>query len=364
MRRSSPTSEAVIWTTYARWISSWRDLPLLLNQWANVVRWERRPRLFLRTTEFLWQEGHTAHETRQEAVAEALRVLHEVYAATIEGDLAIPVVLGRHGVAGHIIYSDVRVEQSSGAPVEYLRVILFLSEGPIYRIGNQRVRCVPANSNFPNANVTGFCTWSFAGGNGHGFWTSYQNGAFDILAADRPMNQYVYPELKFDAPDNMGRMLATDVARNNVMLKAFKDPSDIIGHQESWPSPNPSGRTCFESTGCSYQWQAKWYDQMNPGIPYVDPGPFNRGTKRLQMAETFAVSRFVWIWDEYADIIIYNLDPNAIVRNGFGDINKSVMGYMDGHAAYNPVMPGQRPESYQNDLYTCVFNDLRLPGVP
>src|SRR5262245_27099785 len=74
-----PTSEAVIWATYARWIQSYRDLPLLYNQWANVVRWELRPRLFLRTTEFLWQEGHTAHETAEEALAEALRILHEVY---------------------------------------------------------------------------------------------------------------------------------------------------------------------------------------------------------------------------------------------------------------------------------------------
>ncbi len=90
-----PTSEAMIWSTYARWIQSYRDLPLLYNQWANVVRWELRPRLFLRTTEFLWQEGHTAHETAQEAVAEALTILHDVYADTIENVLAIPVLRGR-----------------------------------------------------------------------------------------------------------------------------------------------------------------------------------------------------------------------------------------------------------------------------
>src|ERR671937_348093 len=90
-----PTSEAVIWATYARWIQSYRDLPLLYNQWANVVRWELRPRLFLRTSEFLWQEGHTAHETEDEAVAETLTILHGVYADTIENVLAIPVLRGR-----------------------------------------------------------------------------------------------------------------------------------------------------------------------------------------------------------------------------------------------------------------------------
>src|ERR671924_1330179 len=90
-----PTSETIIWETYARWVQSYRDLPLLYNQWANVVRWELRPRLFLRTTEFLWQEGHTAHETEEEAVAETLSILHDVYADTIENVLAMPVLRGR-----------------------------------------------------------------------------------------------------------------------------------------------------------------------------------------------------------------------------------------------------------------------------
>ncbi len=90
-----PTSEATIWNTYARWIQSYRDLPLLYNQWANVVRWELRPRLFLRTTEFLWQEGHTAHETEDEAIAECLTILERVYADVQESVLAMPVIRGR-----------------------------------------------------------------------------------------------------------------------------------------------------------------------------------------------------------------------------------------------------------------------------
>ena len=88
-----PTSETIIGAMYAKWIQSWRDLPMLINQWANVVRWEMRPRLFLRTTEFLWQEGHTAHATSAEAVEETLRML-EVYATFAERDLAMPVVKG------------------------------------------------------------------------------------------------------------------------------------------------------------------------------------------------------------------------------------------------------------------------------
>lgn len=88
-----PTSEAIIWNTYRDWIKSYRDLPLLINQWANVVRWEMRTRLFLRTTEFLWQEGHTAHSTQIEAMEETRRML-DVYATFVEGFMALPVVKG------------------------------------------------------------------------------------------------------------------------------------------------------------------------------------------------------------------------------------------------------------------------------
>lgn len=90
-----PTSETIINASFARWISSYRDLPLLVNQWANVVRWELRPRLFLRTSEFLWQEGHTAHGTREEAHTYALRILSDVYADAMIEELAIPVYQGR-----------------------------------------------------------------------------------------------------------------------------------------------------------------------------------------------------------------------------------------------------------------------------
>ena len=88
-----PTSETIIWDTYRKWIQSYRDLPLLINQWANVVRWEMRTRLFLRTTEFLWQEGHTAHATKDEAIAESEQMMN-VYADFVENHMAVPVIKG------------------------------------------------------------------------------------------------------------------------------------------------------------------------------------------------------------------------------------------------------------------------------
>jgi prolyl-tRNA synthetase len=94
-----PTSETIIWQTYSRWIQSYRDLPLLYNQWANVVRWELRPRVFLRTTEFLWQEGHTAHETADEAIAEARTALLDIYRDAVENVMAMPVHVGRKSAA-------------------------------------------------------------------------------------------------------------------------------------------------------------------------------------------------------------------------------------------------------------------------
>jgi prolyl-tRNA synthetase len=88
-----PTSEAIIGTMYAKWVQSWRDLPILINQWANIIRWEKVTRPFLRTTEFLWQEGHTAHETDVEAEEETLKILH-MYKETVETEMAVPVVEG------------------------------------------------------------------------------------------------------------------------------------------------------------------------------------------------------------------------------------------------------------------------------
>src|SRR5258706_4854116 len=89
-----PTSETIIWNTYKGWIQSYRHLPLLINQWCNIVRWEMRTRLFLRTTEFLWQEGHTAHETEAEAREKTEQMLN-VYAKFVETFLAMPVLRGR-----------------------------------------------------------------------------------------------------------------------------------------------------------------------------------------------------------------------------------------------------------------------------
>ncbi len=229
---------------------------------------------------------------------------------------------------------------------------------PTYSHGG-RARTRPVTN--PLQNVSGYCTWSFAGGNPNGMWYNSFRGVFDVLAVDRPLNQYVYPEVAFYDPATPGnlnaRMPANDENRNNVKLKVYKDPSDVIGHQESWPNPNPSGRSCFDSIGISYQWQAKWFDGLYPNDPFAQR--FIKGMKHLQLADSFVTSRFVWVVDEYSDIVMYNADANYVKKNGYGDVNRSAMGYMDGHASYNKVIPGNQASSFDNEIYTMVFDRAR-----
>jgi type II secretory pathway pseudopilin PulG len=226
-----------------------------------------------------------------------------------------------------------------------------------------RARSQPVNNTQQAINqMEGWATWLYAGGNSDGYWASNRWRRYDVYAKDRVLNQYIYPEIIFYAPDGNGTMTADDPNRKNVKLKAFKDPSDVIGHQESWPNENRSGRTCFDSCGISYQWQAKWYEQLDERTNLSDVQCVIFGMKRLQLSDSFSPSRFVWVWDEYADIVIYNTQENARVKNGFGDINKSGMGYLDGHVAYNTVTPGRQPASYKNEFYTLLFEDLAVPG--
>jgi prepilin-type N-terminal cleavage/methylation domain-containing protein len=232
----------------------------------------------------------------------------------------------------------------------YLPITLVYNHG-----GRSRTRAVTT----PIASVRGYCTWSHAGGNTSGRWFSRESGgAFDVLAVDRPLNQYVYPDIAFADPATPGspnaRMPENDQARTNTILKAYKDPSDKVGHQGAqWPGPIPTGESCFEDVGISYQWQAKWYEYDNPRG--LNARNFIAGLKKLQLADSFVTSKFAWVTDEYTDIVIYNTDENAIVKNGYGDVNRSAMGFMDGHAAYTRVTPGNVDASYFNEDYQMIF---------
>ncbi len=146
-----PTSETIIGAMYAKWVQSYRDLPILINQWANVVRWEMRTRLFLRTTEFLWQEGHTAHATKEEAVEETLRML-DVYATFAEDYMAMPVIRGEKtagerfpGAVEHLQHRshDAGPQSAASRHVAFSRAEFFESPGDQVPQSGRRTKSSP-----------------------------------------------------------------------------------------------------------------------------------------------------------------------------------------------------------------------------
>lgn len=211
-----------------------------------------------------------------------------------------------------------------------------------------------------SGNLIGYCTWSFAGKNNDAAWRlNSRNRGFDVEAADRPMNKWMYSEIVCEAPDAPADMPADYPARSRLQMPVFKDPSDKVTHQFNWPNPTFE-RSAYQDVGNSYQWNAKWYEQIDPSGG-VEAVLFNKGTRRFPVADAFAPSRFVWVHDEYADITVYEVSDDARVVNGYGDVNRSLLCFMDGHAKYLAVIPGRKEESYRNGLYTFIFDDLRIP---
>jgi prepilin-type N-terminal cleavage/methylation domain-containing protein len=250
---------------------------------------------------------------------------------------------------------------------------------------------VPLNvgrGQIPESNMAALqavCSWCFGGKNCNGYWASggmnADNGWFDHEAADRPLTPY----LTSTAPmpqDPITTLQAGASDRVTFQVPVCRDPSDQASYQQNWSGTqtlNPnwpqivsrdfvSGQvlSAYDDVGTSYQANLKWHEQLYqnppPGTPQLSfQQAFYFGLKRLRVADTFIPSRFCWIHDQYADITVYNPDPRFRVRNGYGDINKSIMGFMDGHAAYKPLYPGRQPTSYKNDDYSFVFEDLQVP---
>lgn len=232
----------------------------------------------------------------------------------------------------------------------------------------------------------GWATWTFGGKNTSGFW----NQAYtDWEAVDRPLNPYLMDNIA--GPGNGVVMAANSPERENLKIPVFHDPSDRIGHQRGWlyaSDPNTGAPydnnnvniplaarapiSCYDDVGTSYQYNAKWHEQLTTGPGALYPGgatsnpnftrAFRLGIRRIRTADTFSPSLFAWVHDEYADITVYSNNAQTQIKNGYGDFNKSVMGFMDAHARYTPIRPGRTPESYRNSDYTFIFDDLRSPG--
>jgi prepilin-type N-terminal cleavage/methylation domain-containing protein len=220
-----------------------------------------------------------------------------------------------------------------------------------------------------SANVVGWCTWSFGGKNCNRAWAGNGNG-FDVLAADRPLNQYVTTE-PIDAPPIPTPMQGNAPERTIFQLDVFKDPADRIGHQRAWPAENTDATTCYDDVGTSYQFNVKWWDQ--PAIQALMNRPpngfaraFSAGCHQMALADSFDGSRFVWMHDEVADLVANADNPNYRYKNSYDDVNRSVMAYMDGHVKYNVCYTGgwqpSQPNggrAFDNEIYTFVFTYLR-----
>jgi len=221
----------------------------------------------------------------------------------------------------------------------------------------------PPNSSFAPFNIP-WCTWQFGGKNTNKWWkTNFLNGIYDVEAADRPLNPYVHPEIKWEAPTydknspQGGQMPAIFPDRETAQAPAFKDPGDTVTYQRQWPAPT-SGISSYDDVGTSYHYNVKWYEQLEKYTGTANGiNTFNVGTRSIQLADSYNSSRFVWVHDQTADIVCNNTDKGFRVKNGYDDYNKSVMGFMDGSGKYLTVIPGGKNYklSYINDDYSLLF---------
>ena len=237
---------------------------------------------------------------------------------------------------------------------------------------------IPSN---PTQDLLGWCTWSAWGKNCNSFWINPPGlPPYDQEAVDRPLNPYLCSGVIEGPTSPTGNMAAAASARSSFQLPVCRDPSDQIGHQRALPNLNSPAISCYDDTGTTYQWQVKWYQQIvikrlntdNINAPSLAQlvDFFAIGARRFKLADALQPSRLVWLNDEWADIIINATSNSFTAKNGYDEINKSIMGFMDGHAAYLPVIPGGgadpnarlRPDlvpAFNNDKYTVLFTDAR-----
>jgi prepilin-type N-terminal cleavage/methylation domain-containing protein len=220
---------------------------------------------------------------------------------------------------------------------------------------------------FRSGELEGWCTWQYGGKNNDGAYWALR--AFDVEAADRPLNPYVYPEIAWYGPPMPGRLPGNSPERQNQQAEVYRDPSDLVTYQRSTSfttNPTPTAISSYDDVGTSYHTNAKWWQQLNGRFPSGSVGfarQFNFGMTRLKVSASFDASRMVWLHDQYADVVVNNSNTQFRLINGYGDVNKSLMAFLDGHAGYHIVYPGAQPRSFKNEFYSFVFEDLRIPGT-
>ncbi len=233
----------------------------------------------------------------------------------------------------------------------------------------------PVDLSLPTTVINAWVTWGGWGKYTSTWWRDNGGGIFDIAPSQRPLNNgYLYPQYLPTAADANGG------SRANFQMPMCKDPSDKIGHQQTWDAfqptfglatPNSDFSSCYNDVGSSYLIQIKWFFQTNRYVGNNWTKAWKLGPERLKMSDGFSPSRMIWLNDEYCDITINQVSNTARVVNGYGDINKACVGFLDGHARYMKMIPGGEGDpnnviapwkvpAYNNADYTVVFPDLKV----
>lgn len=215
--------------------------------------------------------------------------------------------------------------------------------------------------------LEGICTWAFGGKNNSDYWFGR---AFDVEAADRPLNAYMYPDVNLEAPDAPTPLPKNATARTNLQLTAYKDPTDVVTYQRAvsgqpFPAATHGVGGAYNDVGTSYQSNLKWLDTPDMQALWGKNAvtAWAAGMRAMRLADSYYSSRFVLYNDQYADVVVNNDLANARIINGYGDANRSVMGFMDGHVEYLPVTPGRSAESFFNTKYQFVFDQKSLKNL-
>ncbi len=285
--------------------------------------------------------------------------------------------LGKARIAAWVTLSMSNIKQGTTSGLMYRENYKgFFPVTPL-RTPNSRPGYIPYNNatDNPDINSSGFCSWSFAGGNCSSFYATGTSSFADVHAADRPMNSWLYPDVDFanTAPPLGVRLAAASTDRSVSLTPVLRDPSDKLGHQQRWTQDghpdtwtnNSPAISCYKDVGTSYQFNAKWFDQLYSGAGLGGTLSFGKaflaGCQRLAVGEGYNPSKFVWLDDENCDVTVNNHSTSLRYKNSFGDINKAMLSFMDGHSGYVNVIPGNGLASFKNSAYSFVFDDLPVP---
>lgn len=214
----------------------------------------------------------------------------------------------------------------------------------------------------------GYCTWSFGGKNNSAWWVNGGwSSAFDIEAADRPLNPYVYSGVIY-APPSPQRLPANDPTRTSLEIPVFRDPGDRVSHQRNWPYPNtsmnpPVNNTAYDDVGVSYDWNATWMDQPEFGI-FSMAARMRMGTALIATQQRLSPSKFVWISDDLPSLQLYTASAGQSgYINTYGDRNMGVLGFLDGSAGYSRIFtPAEMGDArFNNAKHQFWFDPAPVP---